>query len=46
MPRLILLAALLLAFAQPVSAQPAEASQIVAAERAFAADGLTMGVDG
>lgn len=46
MPRLILLAALLLVFARPAQAQPAEASHIVAAERAFAADGLTMGVDG
>ena len=46
MPRLILLAALLLAFARPAAAQPAEASHIVEAERAFAADGLTMGVDG
>lgn len=46
MPRLILLAVLLLAFARPASAQPAEASHIVAAERAFAADTLTMGVDG
>lgn len=45
MPRLILLAALLLSFARPASAQPAEASRIVAAERAFAADGLAMGVD-
>lgn len=45
MPRLILLAALLLAFARPATAQPAEASHIVAAERAFAADALTMGVD-
>jgi ketosteroid isomerase-like protein len=44
--RLILLAAVLLAFARPAAAQPAEASHIVAAERAFAADGLTMGVDG
>lgn len=46
MPRLILLAALLLTIARPAWAQPAEASQVVAAERAFAADGLTMGVDG
>ena len=46
MPRLLIIAALLLAFARPVSAQPAEASHIVAAERAFAADGLTMGIDG
>ncbi|WP_426051044.1 DUF4440 domain-containing protein [Brevundimonas sp. SL161] len=46
MPRLIVLVTLLLAFARPVTAQPAEASSIVAAERAFAADGLTMGVDG
>lgn len=46
MARLLILAALLLAFARPAAAQPAEASHIVAAERAFAADGLTMGVDG
>ncbi len=46
MPRLLILIALLLACARPASAQPAEASHIVAAERAFAADGLTMGVDG
>lgn len=46
MSRLILLAALLLALARPAAAQPAEASHVVAAERAFAADGLTMGVDG
>lgn len=46
MSRLFILAALLLAFARPAEAQPAEASQIVAAERAFAADGLMMGVDG
>jgi ketosteroid isomerase-like protein len=46
MPRLILLAVLLLAFGRPAAAQPAEASDIVAAERAFAADALTMGVDG
>ena len=46
MPRLILLAVLFLAFARPVTAQPAEASHIVAAERAFAADGRAMGVDG
>lgn len=46
MPRLIFLIALLLTFARPAAAQPAEASHIVAAERAFAADGLTMGVDG
>lgn len=46
MPRLILLAAVLLAFARPAAAQPTAASHIVAAERAFAADGLAMGVDG
>ena len=45
MPRLILLAVLVLAFARPAAAQPAEASHIVAAERAFAADSLAMGVD-
>ena len=45
MPRLILLAVLLLAFARPAAAQPAEASHVVAAERAFAADGLAMGLD-
>ena len=45
MPRLIILAVLLLAFARPAAAQPAEASQVVAAERAFAADGLAMGLD-
>ncbi|WGM32424.1 DUF4440 domain-containing protein [Brevundimonas sp. NIBR11] len=45
MPRLLILAALFLTFARPASAQPADASQVVAAERAFAADGLTMGVD-
>ncbi|WP_428151022.1 DUF4440 domain-containing protein [Brevundimonas sp.] len=45
MPRPILFAVLLLAFARPAWAQPADASNIVAAERAFAADGLTMGVD-
>lgn len=45
MSRLILLALVLAAFAHPATAQPAEASHIVAAERAFAADGLAMGVD-
>ncbi len=45
MPRLTVLAILLLAFARPAMAQPAEASHIVAAERAFAADGLTVGLD-
>lgn len=46
MPRLLILIALSLVFARPAAAQPAEASHIVAAERAFAADGLTLGVDG
>ena len=46
MPRLMLLACLLMALARPAAAQPADASHIVDAERAFAADGLTMGVDG
>lgn len=46
MSRLILLAALLLALARPAAAQPAESSHIVAAERAFAADALALGVDG
>ena len=46
MPRLLALTVLLLALARPAFAQPAEASHVVAAERAFAADGLTMGVDG
>ena len=46
MPRLFILATLLLAFARPASAQPADATHVVAAERAFAADGLKMGVDG
>lgn len=46
MPRPFVLAALLLALARPAAAQPADASPVVAAERAFAADGLTMGVDG
>ena len=46
MPRLFVLAVLLLALATPAGAQPADASQVVAAERAFAADGLTLGVDG
>ena len=46
MSRLILLAALLLTVARPAWAQPAESSHIVAAERAFAADGLILGFDG
>ena len=45
MPRLFILVALLLALSRPAAAQPAEASHIVAAERAFAADALTMGID-
>ena len=45
MARLLIFAALLLAFAGPAQAQPAEASHIVVAERAFAADGLAIGVD-
>lgn len=45
MPRLALLALLLLMFTRPAAAQPAEASHLVAAERAFAADALTLGID-
>ncbi len=41
-----LVGALVAALASPALAQPADASHVVAAERAFAADGLTMGVDG
>ena len=46
MSRLLILTIFLLAFVRPAAAQPADAAQVVAAERAFAADGLTMGVDG
>jgi hypothetical protein len=47
MTRLFVLAALLFAvLAAPVRAQPAEAGHIVAAERAFAMDALTLGIDG
>lgn len=46
MPRLIILAALVLALARPAAAQPAEATEIVAAERAFAADAQALGIDG
>ncbi len=46
MPRLFFLALLLAVLARPASAQPADAAPVIAAERAFAADGLTMGVDG
>lgn len=45
MPRLFIIAALFLAIARPAAAQPADAGPIIAAERAFAADGLSMGVD-
>lgn len=45
MPRLLILTVLLLAMARPVSAQPADASPVVEAERAFAADSLALGVD-
>lgn len=45
MTRLPALLILLLAAARPADAQPADAAPVVAAERAFAADGLTMGVD-
>lgn len=47
LPRLIALVGLLtVGIATPSLAQPADAAPVVAAERAFAADGLTMGVDG
>ena len=45
MIRLPLLLILLVAFGRPAVAQPADAAPVVAAERAFAADGLAMGVD-
>lgn len=46
MPRLFIIIALLAALARPAVAQPADAGPVIAAERAFAADGLSMGVDG
>lgn len=43
--RLILAALALSVVTAPASAQPADAAPVVAAERAFAADGLVMGID-
>lgn len=45
MPRLIALFAAVCLVAAPVRAQPADPAPVIAAERAFAADALTMGVD-
>lgn len=46
MHRILALVGLLFAFsAAPSLAQPADAAPVVAAERAFAADGLAMGID-
>lgn len=46
MPRLFtLIAAIVLCLSPPALAQPADPDEVVAAERAFAADGLTQGVD-
>ncbi|MBU1346059.1 MAG: DUF4440 domain-containing protein [Alphaproteobacteria bacterium] len=45
MHRLFVIAAILFAFARPADAQPADAAPVVAAERAFAADALVLGVD-
>lgn len=45
MPRLLVLTALLIAFARPASSQPADVAPVIEAERAFAADGWALGLD-